>query len=148
MDTTITESEADTLFTQSRMDNFVPQQPALHDGFLRFVELLSAVKPPPGQAILVFHRQPTAPPEMHILGESLTLGRRLDCTIPLPEIQTLSGLHFTISRTDSGFLLTDQSRNGTFLYPGTRRLPPNESYLLNDGDLLWVEGIVLAFKAA
>ena len=148
MDASITEFEADTLFAHTRVDNFVPQQPAQHDSFLQFVGLLSSVQLPTEQAVLVWRRRPGAEPETCVLRDSLTLGKLPGCTISVPEIPTVSKLHFIIDRTSSGYLLTDCSTNGTFLYPGTRRIPPGEPYLLNNGDLMWVEGMVLAFKAA
>lgn len=148
MDTPITESEADTLFTQTRSDGTTVAQPGVHDSFLQFVRLISTVALPTGQAVLVCRLSPDAPALAWIIGEKLTLGKMPDCTISAPEVKTLSRLHFTIVRTPEGCMITDHSSNGTFLYPGTIRLPREEPYLLKDGDILWVEGLVLAFKDA
>lgn len=148
METTLTEAEADSLFTDSRTGEPVLDQPVTHDSFRQFVSLMSGVTQPPGTAILVCRRKPDSKPETFPLAEKFTLGKQPDCDLSVTDKPTVSKLHFVIERVGTGYLLTDRSSNGTFLYPGTRRLPRDEPYPLKDGDLLWVEGLVLAFKAA
>lgn len=76
--------------------------------------------------------------------DQVIFGRRDDCTFSISDLQ-VSAMHCAVTRTDTGFVLTDlRSSNGTFV--NGRRI--TESQPLNPGDLVQFGECVAEFRVA
>ena len=73
------------------------------------------------------------------LGRELTIGRGADNALVLQD-QTgcISKRHCTITNVDGGYVLTDHSRNGTFLNGGARPVTRDVQIALKSGDLIQI----------
>ena len=72
-------------------------------------------------------------------GDSLSIGRspNSNWTLPDPE-QVVSGLHATIERNGADYILTDRSKNGTYVNDAAEPLGNGKSLRLTAGDRILI----------
>lgn len=83
------------------------------------------------------------------LGRELTIGRGKDNVLVLDDpIGAISKHHCTISNVDNGCVLTDHSRNGSFLNCGAHAVGREKPIPLKAGDILQIGHYVLTMVGA
>jgi hypothetical protein len=72
--------------------------------------------------------------------EVAAVGRAPECHVLIPaQYHTVSRNHAVITRTIDGFVLEDQSKNGT--YVNDRRIEDGQKYLLQENDVILLGGL-------